>query len=122
MNIRLLRLASNALPIGSFAHSQGIESASQQGLVSDEESVCLWLEGVYRAGLGKTELPILKGLYGAWSDGDDLKIAHLNTLMLASRETKEVWLEDQRLGASLRVILDGDAPLFRRAVLNGSQS
>ena len=122
MNIRLLRLASNALPIGSFAHSQGIESASQQGLVSDEESVCLWLEGVYRAGLGKTELPILKGLYGAWSDGDDLKIAHLNTLMLAGRETKELWLEGQRLGAALKKILDEDAPLFRQAVLNGPQS
>ena len=122
MNIRLLRLASNALPIGSFAHSQGIESANQQGLISDEDSVCAWLEGVYRGGLSKTELPILKRLYGAWSDGDDMKIAHLNALMLASRESKELWLEDQRLGAALKKILDEDAPQSQEGGLNGPQS
>ncbi len=122
MNIRLLRLASNALPIGSFAHSQGIESANQQGLISDEDSVCAWLEGVYRGGLSKTELPILKCLYRAWSDGDDMKIAHLNALMLASRESKELWLEDQRLGAALKKILDEDAPQSQEGGLNGPQS
>jgi urease accessory protein len=33
-----------------------------------------------------------------------------------------LWLEDQRLGAALKKILDEDAPLSRQAVLNGPQS
>lgn len=108
MNLRLLRLASNALPIGSFAHSQGLESAHESGLLNDETDVFEWLRGIYTAGLSRTELPILVRLREAFSDQDAHEIERLNELMLASRETKELWLEDQRQGAALKKILDED--------------
>ena len=66
MNLRLLRLASNALPIGSFAHSQGLESAHESGLLNDETDVFEWLRGIYSAGLSRTELPILVRLREAF--------------------------------------------------------
>ena len=47
MNLRLLRLASSALPIGSFAHSQGLERAHHDGVVIDEVSAEQWLREVY---------------------------------------------------------------------------
>ena len=60
MNLRLLRLASSALPIGSFAHSQGLERAHHDGVVIDEVSAEQWLREVYRAGLSRTDLPMLQ--------------------------------------------------------------
>lgn len=108
MNLRLLRLASNALPIGSFAHSQGLESAHESGLLNTEADVFAWLRGIYTAGLSRTELPILVRLREAFLGRDAHAIERLNELMLASRESKELWLEDQRQGAALKKILDED--------------
>ena len=37
--VRLLQLASPALPVGAFSYSQGLEAAIEQGIVKDEASL-----------------------------------------------------------------------------------
>ena len=108
MNLRLLRLASSALPIGSFAHSQGLERAHHDGVVIDEVSAEQWLREVYSAGLSRTDLPMLQVMREARLANDLDEMSRLNQLMLASRETKELWQEDMRLGLALKKLLDVD--------------
>ena len=41
--VRLLQLASPALPIGAFSYSQGLEAAVEAGIVHDRKSACDWI-------------------------------------------------------------------------------
>ena len=46
MNLRLLQLASPALPVGAYSYSQGLEAAVEAGIVSDAASVTGWISDV----------------------------------------------------------------------------
>ena len=67
-----------------------------------------WLREVYRAGLSRTDLPMLQVMREARHANDIDEMSRLNQLMLASRETKELWQEDMRLGLALKLLdVDG---------------
>ena len=51
--IRLLQLASPALPVGAFAFSQGLETAVSLGWITDEASSRAWLEGTLRGAVAR---------------------------------------------------------------------
>jgi len=57
--VRLLHLASPALPIGAFHFSQGLEYAVDAGWVGDESGAREWIAGVGAAGLATLDLPVL---------------------------------------------------------------
>jgi urease accessory protein len=103
--IRLLQLSSPALPIGSFAYSQGLEAAIELGLIHDEASALVFLSGVLSDGLAQLELPILVRLYGALSAGDTSAAERWSELLLASRETRERREEERHLGRALARLL-----------------
>ena len=44
--VKLLQLASPALPVGAYSYSQGLEAAIEAGLVKDEASAREWIEDV----------------------------------------------------------------------------
>jgi urease accessory protein len=50
--LQLLRLSSQALPIGGYAYSQGLETVCDNGTVDDEESLYVWIQDMLRNGLG----------------------------------------------------------------------
>ncbi len=103
--LRLLQLASPALPVGAFNFSQGLEYASECGWVSDEEQAAEWIMGVARHSLATLDLPLLLRLHAAWSEGDEIRAARLSRELLASRETAELRAEEVHLGQSLAKIL-----------------
>ena len=41
--VRLLQLASPALPVGAYTYSQGLEWAVESGLIRDEASAGRWI-------------------------------------------------------------------------------
>ena len=57
--LRLLHLASPALPIGAFHFSQGLEYAVECGWVNDEASALEWIGGIAGASLATLDLPVL---------------------------------------------------------------
>ena len=60
--LRLLHLASPALPIGAFHFSQGLEYAVECGWVKDEASALDWIDGIASASLATLDLPVLDRL------------------------------------------------------------
>jgi urease accessory protein len=103
--LRLLHLASPALPIGAFHFSQGLEYAVEQTWVRDEASALEWIGGIAQASLATLDLPVLYRLHAAWLLDDRESIGRWNAFLIASRETAELRLEDRHLGAALLRVL-----------------
>lgn len=116
--IRLLQLASPALPIGAFSYSQGLEWAVESGRISDEAGAGLWIGDLLTGAIGRFEAPLLFCLMSAWGADDAADIARLNADFLASRESAELRAETLQMGFSLNRLLAD----LRDPTLNGVQA
>jgi urease accessory protein len=103
--LRLLHLASPALPIGAFHFSQGLEYAVECGWVKDEGSALEWIAGLASASLTTLDLPVLERLRSAWRQEDLQGVLRWNAFLIASRETEELRAEDRHLGSALLRVL-----------------
>jgi urease accessory protein len=99
--IRLMQLVSPALPVGSYAYSTGLEQAVDLRWVHNEATTGQWIEGVFQHSLGRLDLPVLKRLYDAQVRGDPDGVLRWSEFLFASRESAELQLEDEQLGAAL---------------------
>ncbi|MEX1033658.1 MAG: urease accessory protein UreF [Cellvibrionaceae bacterium] len=109
--LHLMQLVSPALPVGAYAYSQGLESAVEQQWVSDADSAENWIGNVMIYNLGNLDGPILARLHGAWLRRDLDALNHWNHFIQASRESRELLLEDLEMGAALRrLLLELDVP------------
>ena len=105
--LRLLQLASPALPVGAFAYSQGLEQAALLGWVTDEASAAQWITGVVTEVLPRLDVPLLVELHAAWLADDLLRVRSLSQFLHACRESAELGAEDRHLGAALARVLHG---------------
>jgi len=105
--LQLMRLVSPALPIGSFAYSQGMEYAVESGWVDDESSASAWISGLLHFSIGTLDLPLLVRMHGAWCRGDAADVHRLSAWLLANRETRELRAEDRMVGGALARLLAG---------------
>lgn len=103
--LRILHLASPALPIGAFHFSQGLEYAVEAGWVTDEPSALEWISSVARHAIGTLDLPVLLRLHRACSAGDSDAMQRWGRFLLAARETEELRAEDRHMGSALARIL-----------------
>jgi urease accessory protein UreF len=97
--LRLLHLASPALPIGAFHFSQGLEYAVEAGWVRDEASALEWIDGIAHASLATLDLPVLQRLQAAWMSGDHEAVLRWNAFLIACREPTNC---TSRIGISAR--------------------
>lgn len=103
-HLHLLHLSSPALPIGAYAYSQGLEYAIEAGWLENEELSC-WLSDGLHLGVAQLDLPILLRALTALAENNTGALNHWNSQLLASRETAELLLEDQQVGAALLRLL-----------------
>ena len=103
--LHLLQLASPGLPIGGFSYSQGLESAMQNGAVTDAGSARGWLIEILHQIMARFEAPLLWRLLHAWSISDAEAVVHWNSLLLCSRDTAEFRAETVQMGFSLGRLL-----------------
>ncbi|WOJ94099.1 urease accessory protein UreF [Congregibacter variabilis] len=115
--LHLLHLSSPALPIGAYAYSQGLEYAIEAGWLENEE-LSAWLRDGLQLGVAQLDLPILLRACEALAENDTDSLNDWNSQLLASRETAELLLEDQQVGAALLRLLTSlettGLPTFRQ--------
>ena len=99
--VRLLQLASPALPVGAYSYSQGLESAVAGGTVCDERSAATWIDDALTLVMARFEGPMLSRMLAAAEHRDADALYGLNTRLLASRETTELRAETVQMGRSL---------------------
>jgi len=103
--LRLLQLSSSLCPIGAFAFSQGLEQAVERGWVPDEQQLVEWLLGLGRYGIAALDLPLLLRAHAAWTLGDEARALGVAERVLANREARELWEQEQDLGNALAAVL-----------------
>lgn len=103
--LRVLQLASPALPVGAYAYSQGLEWAVSAGWVANESDLAGWLDEQLTHVLGNTDLPVLARLYDAARCDDDAALRSWSRYLIALRETRELVADDCDRGRALARLL-----------------
>jgi len=103
--VRLLHLASPALPVGAFSYSQGLEWAVESGAVTTEAAAQHWIRDALHFALARCEAPALIALLRAWKAEDAREVTRLNAEFIATRETSELRAETLQMGYSLARLL-----------------
>jgi urease accessory protein len=99
--LRLMWLASPALPVGGFSYSEGLEAAVDAGLATKEADAGDWLLAQLCLAQARADLAAAAQAHRAWSDGDTARAGALNAWVLATRESAEFRLQAEQMGRSL---------------------
>ena len=106
--LRLMWLASPALPVGGFSYSEGLEAAIEAGRVQGEAAVGDWLLDQLHLSLARADLPVCALAFQAWQIQPTQQLApntahlqDLNDWVLATRESAEFRLQTEQMGRSL---------------------
>ena len=103
--LRMMWLASPALPVGGFSYSEGLESAVDSGRVTDELSAGNWLLDQLTLGLARADLPAAAQAFAAWEQHDFARVTALNDWVRLTRETAEARQQTEQMGRSLALWL-----------------
>ena len=99
--VRLLQLASPALPVGAYSYSQGLEYAVEANIVKTAADAKSWISDLLNFNVATMEAPLGVRLYRAWREEDYANAGYWNSYALASRETMELRAESAQMGYSL---------------------
>jgi urease accessory protein len=83
--LALLQLCDSLFPVGSFAHSDGLESAVAAGLVASAADLRGWLEATVGTVLADAEGPAVRSGYLAACSGDFAAVASIDSEIDAMR-------------------------------------
>src|SRR5262249_94691 len=98
--IRLLQLASPALPIGAYSYSQGLEFAVESRTVHDAASAQTWIGDMLAIVVARGEAPnAWRFLRAGGKDWDGF--TRWNAWFRVSREAAELRAETLQMGGSL---------------------
>ena len=103
--LRLIWLASPALPIGAFSYSEVLESAVEHGHVHDADSAGDWLSQQL-AFLARGDMAAMASAVRAWQLDDEAaltEIAEIATWLRCTRDGSEARLQSEQMGQSLLI-------------------
>ena len=99
--LRLIWLASPALPVGGFSYSEVLETAVERAGVATESIASDWLTDQLHLTLARGDLAVIAQAVPAWREADLARIKQLNDWVLQTRETSELRLQAEQMGRSL---------------------
>lgn len=104
--LRLLQLASPALPVGAFSYSEGLEALVHQQQITSTEQLIHWLGQELRHGAIRMDAALMLRCYRASQAQDWQQLMTWNQWINASRETEELRLQSEQMGRSLLRLLN----------------
>jgi urease accessory protein len=102
----LVRLVSAQLPVGAFAYSRGLEHAVHAKWVAHEAALADWIFGTLERSFAPMDGAIFLRMMAALEDGNAERFDQLDALLIAGRESHELWLEDIRMGEAMLQLLN----------------
>jgi len=99
--VRLLQLASPALPIGAYSYSQGLEWAASMGEVRDAATARTWIASALEHSIAPGEAAVAWRAMNAAQAEDWPELSEWNDWFRVSRETAELRAETEQMGTSL---------------------
>jgi urease accessory protein len=99
--LRLLQLASPALPVGAYSYSEGLEFLAQVGKLPDAASLEHWITQELCCGAIRLEAAVMVRSYAAIAHQDFETVLVWNRWLSAARETEELRSQSWQMGRSL---------------------
>jgi urease accessory protein len=97
---RLLAWLSPAYPVGAFSYSHGVETAVEEGFITDRASLVAWLESVLERGTGLVDGALFAAAWRAVESADWSAFDAIAERAAAWRGTSEMALEARQQGGS----------------------
>jgi urease accessory protein len=97
---RLLAWLSPAYPIGAFSYSHGVETAVEEGFITNRPSLVAWLETVLGAGTGRIDGALFAAAWRLAQAKDWPAFDVVAERAAAWRGTSEMALESRQQGGS----------------------
>jgi len=111
--LRLLHLCDSLFPIGSFAYSDGLESAAAAGLVTGKTGLGEWLEMCRDEGFGRTDGPAIAIVWSALERADWDAVVTIDEEVTALRASSTTRTANRSMGRRLLKTWQGLHPDVR---------
>ena len=105
---RLMTWLSPSFPVGAFSYSHGIETAVEQGSVTDRLTLETWIEGILELGAGASDALLFRAAHAAI---DDKTLAGVIELGHVWRSTAELSHESTAQGDAFLIAAHAAWPL-----------
>lgn len=99
--LRLLQLASPALPVGAYSYSEGLETLVHADTIKSASALEHWLVQELKYGAARLEAAIVLRSYRATQAQDFDTLLYWNHWLTAARETEELRSQSLQMGRSL---------------------
>lgn len=120
--LSLLQLSDPALPIGGYAHSGGLETYVQEGVVNDPISARRFVTEMLRTNIFYTDAALVALAHEATKTGDNRTLQELDALCEAVKLPREIREASRKLGSRLLKIFVshiGSQPITHYPVVFG---
>jgi urease accessory protein len=116
VNLALLHLSDSLFPIGAFAYSDGLESATSDGRIATAGDLRVWLDVCLDETIGRLEGPAVWRAWRAALDGDRRTLQSLAEELYALRPSSAARRSSRAMGARLVTTWSALHPTFERAL------
>lgn len=103
--LKLLQLASPAIPVGAYSYSEGIETLVDTGAIASSQNLKHWLVQELKYGAIRIEAAVMVRAYETVAMGDVAALVYWNQWLSAFRETEELRQQSWQMGRSLMRLL-----------------
>jgi urease accessory protein len=107
--LNLMTLLSPSFPVGGYVYSHGIEYAVEDGRITNEQDLCVWINAALRHGTGRIDGILFKSAWAAVTENKFIDLKWVIERSDVMRGTKEMGLESQSQG---KAFLDTTAQVW----------